>query len=89
MPSFSLSRSGRSMGNAVSTSGVIGTGVVRSGGMFDSPDAPQPRTVEQQRDYIAALEVERDEQRAAGRDDRAKLCEAEIATAQAEPTRDD
>jgi hypothetical protein len=89
MPSFSLSRSGRSMGNAVSTSGVIGTGVVRSGGMFDAPDEPQPRTAQQQREYIDALEVERDEQRAAGRDDRVALCEAEIVTAQAEPTRDD
>ena len=85
-PRLAVGHLGRT-GAGESVNGVIGTGVARSGGLFDPPDLPQPRTAQQQREYIDALEVERDEQRAAGRDDRVALCEAEIATARAEPTR--
>lgn len=87
MPSFSLSRTGSVGGHGVSTSGIIGPQAVQTGGMFEPAPPPQPRTAQQQREYIAALEVERDEQRAAGRDDRVALCEAEIDIARAEPTR--
>jgi len=46
--------------------------------MFDSPDAPQPRTVEQQRAYLDALEQERDEYRRHGNEARAAVCDAEL-----------
>jgi hypothetical protein len=56
--------------------------------MFDGgPEPPRPRTPQQRREYIVALEQERDECRATGREDKAKLCDVEIAAAQAEATR--
>lgn len=75
---FSLTRGGRT-GNGVSTSGIIGTGAVTSGGMFGPPDEPRPRTAEQQRAYMRALEAERDEYRRAGDDEHVAMCEAELS----------
>ncbi|HXD55547.1 MAG TPA: hypothetical protein VN618_12380 [Solirubrobacteraceae bacterium] len=47
--------------------------------MLGPPDEPRPRTPEQQRAYMRALEAERDEYKLAGDDEHVAMCEVELS----------